>query len=174
MIAPMLTTDRLAITPMSMAHWEAYALAWADPQMTAFIGGKPRARGESWPKFVQGVGLWTLFGYGFWTFIDRETGAFVGNGGLARFERGIPQIEGFPEAGWAFIPDVWGKGYATEAMTAILDWADANLDAPETRCMIDPENSASLNVAKKLGYQQFSEVESAIGRSALFARPRPR
>ncbi len=172
MIAPTLTTDRLILTAMTMAHWEDYAAAWADPEMTAFIGGKPRTRTESWPKFVQGVGLWALFGYGYWTFTDRGTGAFVGNGGYGRFERGVPEIDGFPEAGWAFVPAAWGKGYATEAMTAILDWADSAVNAPETRCMIDPENAASLNVAKKLGYQQFSETESAIGKSALFKRPR--
>ncbi|NCX50981.1 MAG: GNAT family N-acetyltransferase, partial [Burkholderiaceae bacterium] len=57
-------------------------------------------------------------------FLDRETGAFLGNGGLAQFERGIPELGGFPEAGWAFVPAAWGKGYATEAMGAIFNWAD--------------------------------------------------
>ena len=39
MTAPTLTTQRLSIEPMSRAHWEDYAAAWADPSMTAFIGG---------------------------------------------------------------------------------------------------------------------------------------
>ena len=71
--APVIETARLTITALSLDHWEAYAAAWADPDLTAFIGGKPRSRQESWTKFTQGVGLWPLFGYGYWAFLDRET-----------------------------------------------------------------------------------------------------
>ena len=119
MIAPSLTTERLSIEPMSLAHWEDYAATWADPRMTEFIGGDPRNRNLSWGKMLQGIGLWSLFGYGYWSFVERASGKFVGNGGLAQFERGIPELEGYPEAGWAFAADAWGKGYATEAMTEV-------------------------------------------------------
>ena len=104
MTAPTLTTQRLSIEPMSRAHWEDYAAAWADPRMTAFIGGEPRSRNVSWGKMLQGIGLWSLFGYGYWSFVERESGRFVGNGGLAQFERGIAELEDVPEAGWAFRP----------------------------------------------------------------------
>lgn len=80
----------------------------------------------------------------------RETGAFLGSGGLASFERGIPELEGFPEAGWAFV-DAWGQGLATEAIAAVLDWADESLGHPEIRCIIDAGNVASQRVADKLG-----------------------
>ena len=110
MIAPTLTTQRLSIEPMSLAHWEAYAAAWADPRMTEFIGGEPRSRNTSWGKFLTGIGLWSLLGYGYWSFVERASGRFVGNGGLAQFERGIPELEGYPEAGWAFAADALGQG----------------------------------------------------------------
>ena len=170
MIAPTLTTDRLLITALSLDHWEAFAAAWADPKLTEFIGGKPRTRNESWGKFLQGIGLWPLFGYGYWAFVDRETGAFLGNGGLARFERGVPEIEGFPEAGWSFVPDAWGKGLATEGMSAILRWADAALNEPDIRCLIDPENIASHNVATKLGFVKIAETRDAIGDVFVYSR----
>ena len=162
MNAPTLTTQRLSIEPMALAHWEAYAAAWADPRMTEFIGGEPRNCSTSWGKFLAGIGLWSLFGYGYWSFIERGSGAFVGNGGLAQFERGISELEGYPEAGWAFVPDAWGKGYATEAMTAILEWADA-AKLGEIRCIIDPGNDASHNVAAKLGFAKFADSHGIIG-----------
>lgn len=167
--APTLTTDRMILTALSMAHWEEYAAAWADPKMTAFIGGKPRTRQESWVKFTQAAGLWPLLGYGYWAFTDRATGQFLGNGGLAQFERGIPEIGGLPEAGWAFVPDAWGKGLATEAMAAILDWADGALKS-EVRCIIDPGNVASHRVAEKLGFQKFAESDGVIGRVNVYRR----
>ncbi len=172
--APTLMTERLTIEPMSLKHWEEYAAAWADPRMTEFIGGEPRNRNISWGKMLQGIGLWSLFGYGYWSFVERESGKFVGNGGLAQFERGIPELEGYPEAGWAFAPDAWGKGYATEAMTAILQWADGQAQVDEIRCIIDPGNNASHNVATKLGFTKFAESHDIIGDLFIYSRePQP-
>lgn len=168
--APVLQTRRLTLAPLSLDHWEAYAHAWADPVMTAFIGGKPRTRQESWTKFTQAAGLWPLLGYGYWAFLDRQTGAFLGNGGLARFERGIAELEGYPEAGWAFVPDAWGRGLATEAISAVLAWADRRLKS-EIRCIIDPDNVASQKVAAKLGFQHFADNEDVMGRLQIYQRP---
>lgn len=170
MTAPTLTTERLRIEPMALAHWEAYAAAWADPRMTQFIGGEPRNRNTSWAKFLVGVGLWSVLGYGYWSFVERETGAFVGNGGLARFERGLRELEEFPEAGWAFVPDAWGKGYATEALTAILQWTDDEARLGEIRCIIDRGNAASHNVAAKLGFAKFAESHDDIGDLFIYRR----
>lgn len=169
MIAPILTTQRLSIEPMSLDHWEEYAAAWADPRMTEFIGGEPRIRNISWGKMLQGIGLWPLFGYGYWSFVERDSGKFVGNGGLAQFERGIPELDGYPEAGWAFAPDAWAKGYATEAMTAILKWADET-GLPETRCIIDPGNAASHKVAAKLGFEKIAESRDVMGHLFIYRR----
>lgn len=170
MIAPTLHTERLTLRPLSLDDWEAYAAAWADPRLTAFIGGQPRTRTESWGKFLQGIGLWPLFGYGYWSFVDRESGAFLGNGGLASFERGLPDLAGYPEAGWAFVPDAWGRGLATEAMAAILGWADVALGRPEVRCIIDPGNTASQRVAAKLGFEAMGEVDFPPGKTGVYTR----
>lgn len=169
-IAPVLTTDRLILAPLGLEHWEAYAAAWADPELTAFIGGQPRTRHESWSKFTQGTGLWPLLGYGYWAFVDRQSGQFLGNGGLARFERGIAELEGYPEAGWAFVPGAWGRGLATEAMAAVLGWADTAVKS-EIRCIIDPANIASQKVAAKLGFQHFADHAGTIGQVGVYRRP---
>lgn len=172
MTPPTLTTDRLLIEPLGLKHWESYAAAWADPRMTQFISPEPRSRQESWVKFLQGIGLWSLFGYGFWAFCDRATGEFLGNGGLAQFERGIAGLAGYPEAGWAFGYSAWGKGYATEAMEAVFGWADLSLPDPEIRCIIDVENAASMRVGDKLGFTLIETTEGANGPVGLFSRVR--
>lgn len=168
--APTLTTERLIIEPLSMRHWESYAAAWGDPRMIQFISPEPRSRQECWIKFVQGAGFWSLFGYGYWAFCDRATGAFLGNGGLAQMERGIAGLTGFPEAGWAFSHQAWGKGYATEAMAAVLQWADATLPDREIRCIIDIENHASVRVGEKLGFGQIEALPGTTGALGLFSR----
>ncbi len=170
--APTLTTTRLILRAASLDDWEAYAAAWADPRLTTFIGGQPRTRTESWGKFTSASGLWALLGYGYWSIIDRVSGTFLGTGGLAQFERGLAELEGYPEAGWAFIPDAWGKGIASEAVAAVLDWADGALIDPEIRCIIDPANGASSRVATKLGFERIGEVDFSPGTTVVYSRAR--
>lgn len=149
---PILTTDRLILRAISMDDWEPYAAMWADPRVTEFVGGEPRPRDVAWTKFCQAAGLWALLDYGYWTVVDRADGSFFGVAGFAQFERGYPALGGYPEAGWAFTPDVWGRGIASETVASIVCWADAHLPATETRCMIDDGNAASTAVARRFGY----------------------
>lgn len=170
MIAPTIETARLCLAPAALADWEAYAAAWADPRTTRFIGGTPRDRMTSWGKFLQGTGLWPVLGYGYWSFRDRTTGAYLGTGGLARFERGVAALEGHVEAGWAFVPDAWGQGFASEAMAAVLAWSDEALGRPEIRAIIDHANLASARVAEKLGFRIVLPVLPEFPESALWQR----
>jgi RimJ/RimL family protein N-acetyltransferase len=170
MIAPTLTTDRLTIRASVLGDFEAYAAAWADPAVTRYVGGEPRDRTASWARFLQGVGIWSVLGYGNWTFEETDTGRFVGSGGIFRFERGVEALEGYTEAGWALTPQAWGKGYATEAMAAIIAWSDAHLGAPEFRAIIDHDNAASQRVAAKLGFAPFLHVIPQFPESALWRR----
>ncbi len=167
MDAPTLSTERLTLRGLSMADWEAYAMMWEDPRVTAFIGGQPRPRDVAWPKFGQAAAMWGLVGYGNWAVIDQADGAFLGVAGLSDFKRGIAELEGYPEAGWAFAAASWGRGIASEAMAVVTAWADM-AGIAETRCMIDHGNIASAKVAERCGYQPFAEL---AGGRAAFRRP---
>jgi RimJ/RimL family protein N-acetyltransferase len=172
MIAPTLTTDRLILRAATRADFEAYAAIWRDERVTSFIGGQPRDRTLSWTKFTQMVGLWPLMGYGYWLAYERDGGALAGVGGLAYFERGVPSLDGVPEAGWAFGADSWGKGYATEMMSAVLAWADAQ-GLGEIRCIISPGNDASVRVSEKLGFVRLPDDDPymVFGRQAGATAP---
>ncbi len=63
------------------------------------------------------------------------------------------QPEGWPghEIGWGLLRETWGKGYATEGAAASMDWAFANLGWSQVIHSINPQNLASIGVAKKLG-----------------------
>ena len=96
-------------------------------------------------------------GFGYWAVRERGTGYFVGEVGFTDFHRGTePSFEGEPEMGWVIAPDRYGQGYATEAVSAALAWADAALPYPRTVCMIDPANAASIAVARKAGFVEWA------------------
>ncbi|MEP6784715.1 MAG: GNAT family N-acetyltransferase [Sphingomonadales bacterium] len=168
-LQPTLSTDRLILRPIGMRDWEAYAAMWLDPRVTAFIGGSPRPREVAWPKFGQAAAMWSLFGYGNWSVIDRADDTYMGVCGFAVYERGIPELEGFPEAGWAFAAASWGRGVASEAIAAIHHWADA-AGHGQTRCLIDDGNIASIRVAERVGYVPFATIP---GERRVFRRQAP-
>jgi len=169
---PVIETDRLRLREPRLADKDTHIAMWADARVTRFIGGEPRAPDVSWGKFLGSAGLWPVMGFGYWVFADRATDALIGMGGLSYFCRGIPELEGQPEAGWAFDADHWGGGLATEAMTAALGWADAALDAKEVRCIIDPGNAASERVASKLGFARIGDSDALGHVVAIYSRPR--
>lgn len=153
--APVIETARTILRAHRLDDFDTYVAMWADPGVTRFIGGKPRTREESWMRFLRHAGLWSLLGYGFWAIEDKATGSFIGEAGFHDLKRDIePSIEGVPEAGWALAPEAHGQGLASEVVRRVLAWGDEMFKGARTVCIIDPENTASLNVAAKCGYKE--------------------
>jgi len=166
---PTLTTGRLILRAHTSADFPACCTLWSDPLVTRFIGGRPSTSEEVWSRILRYAGHWQLLGYGYFLATDRETGAIVGEFGLADFQRDIsPPFGDTPEAGWAMLPQYQGRGLAHEALTAVLAWADRTM--PRTVCMIDPTNEPSLKLAAKLGYTEYARTEYKDHATILLAR----
>jgi RimJ/RimL family protein N-acetyltransferase len=54
--------------------------------------------------------------------------------------------------------EVWGKGYATEAARAALEWAFGELGRASVMSMIHPDNTASIRVAERLGQRSEGRI----------------
>jgi RimJ/RimL family protein N-acetyltransferase len=167
---PTLYTPRLTLTPHSPADLEEVAAMWADPRVTEHIGGRPLTREECWRNIQRYVGHWTLFGYGYLAVRETATGTFLGEVGLMDSRRDTqPSFEGTPEAGWAFAPAAGGRGYAREAVVALLGWADAQGIA-RTVCIIDHANTPSIRLAEAVGFRAAGDVAYRDARTLLFER----
>ncbi len=172
-LAPALRTPRLLLRAHCAADLDACAAMWANPLVTKHIGGRPSSRAQTWQRILKYAGLWRILGYGYWAIEELDGSAFVGDVGFADFHREIePSIDGMPEAGWAIDPRFAGRGYATEALSAALTWADANLAAERSVAIVAPKNAASIRVAEKTGYRQTGQTEYKNDPILLFARPR--
>ena len=111
-------------------------------------------REQAWLGMAQWLGQWELRGTGQWALEEKATGAFVGRAGM-HFPNG-PDWPGI-EIGWALHPDHWGKGYATEAGAAAVEYAFAHHDVDAIYSVILPENTASQAVARRLGFTPWEE-----------------
>lgn len=168
---PIVETARLRLRPHRTADFAACCALWGDPEVVRHIGGQPSPSDAVWMRMMQYRGHWALMGYGYWLAEERATGEFVGEVGIADFRRVIdPPIDGIPEAGWALAPAAWGRGYATEAVTAVLAWAATHLGDPPIACIIDPGNLASLRVAAKLDFHETARTTWRGAPTVLFRR----
>ena len=131
------------------------------------------------------VGHWTVLGFGYWVVREKASGRFVGEVGFADFRReltpsnesptdGEPQtyrpLEGAPEIGWVLAPWAHGKGFATEAARAAIDWCETRFGAVRTVCVVNPENALSIRVAEKCGYREWARASYKGAPTILFER----
>ena len=138
-------TERLVLRIPRIEDFERYAELLADEEACRYIGGH-LSRPAAWRKFLQMPGAWSVQGFGMFSVVDRTSGRWLGQLGPWR-------PEGWPgnEVGWSFHPDAWGKGYATEAAVAAIDWAFERLGWNEIIHCIDPGNVPSQKLAARLG-----------------------
>lgn len=138
-------TPRLVLRPPRIGDFDRFAELLADEEAARHIGGHaPRA--AAWRRFLQQPGAWMLQGFGMFSVLDRDTGRWLG-------QTGPWKPEGWPgnEIGYSFHPDAWGRGHATEATVAAVDWALAHLGWDDFIHCIAPLNLASQKLAQRLG-----------------------
>ena len=101
----------------------------------------------------ENAGCWGLF-----LVIDRERATLVGD----VLFKGPPDEEGVVEIGYGIVPSFQGRGYATEAVAAILAWARCHPEAREVRACCYASNFASRRVLEKSGFRHFATDGSIL------------
>ena len=149
-MTPTLETERLILRPFHENDVDAYTAVLQAPQVRAALHlPDDIGREQAWLGMAQWLGQWELRGTGQWALELKSSGAFVGRAGMHFPER--PEWPGI-EIGWALHPDHWGKGYATEAGRASVEYAFAHHDVDTLYSVILHENTASQAVARRLGF----------------------
>lgn len=125
----------------------------ADETTMRFIGGVMHPN-VTWRSMATMVGHWALRGYGMFSFIEKESGRWIGRGGPWN-PHGWPQ----PEVGWGLTKDAQGKGYALEGAVACIDYVVETLGWRGVIHCIDKDNTPSKRLAEKLGSVWLREVD---------------
>ncbi|MCX2969136.1 MULTISPECIES: GNAT family N-acetyltransferase [Streptomyces] len=141
----MIDTERLRLRPLTLADTDRYVELHADPRVHRFVSA---CTPEQARERLAGVERqWAERGHGLCAVELRDTGTFLGRCGLHWWEQ-FDEVE----AGWTLRPDAWGRGYATEAAAACLEFGWRVLDVDYVTAMIHPDNTASARVARRLGF----------------------
>jgi RimJ/RimL family protein N-acetyltransferase len=143
-------TERLRMRPASADDVEGLVALHEDPLVREVFGSPTRAEIEEWVGRAEDE--WAERRQGRMTLLDPETGAFLGRSGLKWW----PEF-GEVEVGWVLAPAARGRGLATEAGRASLEWAFRDLDVPYVTAYISPTNANSIAVAERLGMTPLRE-----------------
>jgi RimJ/RimL family protein N-acetyltransferase len=171
-----LETERLVLRPLSMDDLDELARFVADPETMRYIGaGGTRTREQAQATLEAMIKSFESRGYGLLGVERKEDGALVGRCGLLVWDPEtwtLTEDDDGPveiEVGYLVGRDHWGNGYATEAATAVRDWALAELRLERLIALIYPDNRRSIRVAEKLGMEPEGEIETFGNRLTLYA-----
>jgi RimJ/RimL family protein N-acetyltransferase len=144
-----LVTERLVLRLLRDSDLDALAAIYADPRTMRFLGG-PRTRDDTRMRLGWMIAAHREQGFGLWATTLRVDGALIGRCGIL-----VQDVEGAVEHEIAYLlgSQWWGRGYATEAAAAIRDHAHGRLGFDRLMSLIDPENTPSQAVARRIGMQ---------------------
>ena len=142
-----LETPRLLLREFTPADASALEAILGDPVAMQYYPASFDRRGiEEW--IGKNIGCYQRDGHGLWAMMLKDSGELIGDCGCT-----LQEVEGtnHVEVGYHVRRDLWGKGYATEAAQACMEYAFNRLGARRVISIIRPENMQSRRVAEKNG-----------------------
>ncbi|HEY7144860.1 MAG TPA: GNAT family N-acetyltransferase [Streptosporangiaceae bacterium] len=141
-------TERLIMRGWREPDLAPWAAMNADPEVRRYLGP---------PLTFEQAAAWVLtfqddldrYGFGFWALEARASGEFVGFTGLGKMDDEMPV--GGVEAAWRLARPAWGRGYATEAALAALDYGFGVMGLPEIVAVTMARNLRSRAVMRRIG-----------------------
>lgn len=152
---PTLRTERLILSPLRPEDADELAGVLNDPALHTFTGGAPLPAAELRRRFERLVLGHSMDGREAWhNWVLRE-----GRGGAAV---GTAQATVIAADGAAFVAWIvgvpWqGRGYASEAATALVGWL-RSLGIEVIEAHVHPEHAASATVAARAGLSATDEL----------------
>ena len=144
-----LRTERLLLRPWRDQDLAAFATMSADAQVMEFL--PPLAEPEACAAWAARLTAhWRDHGFGRWVVELPGEASFIGVVGLAWISyqaHFTPAVE----IAWRLLRAYWGRGYATEAARATLDYGFNKLGLAEIVAVTVPANLRSRQVMERLG-----------------------
>jgi RimJ/RimL family protein N-acetyltransferase len=172
-----LETDRLLLRPPVPEDAEPLAPMYADPEVMRYLGdGRTLTREETERSVRRMIEGWEADGFGLFTTVRKEDEAVIGRIGLILWNPETWQTTRADsdgpkelEVGYTLGRTFWGRGYATEAASAARDFAVERLAARRLIALIIFGNTASENVARKLGFGYERDIRFGRRDAQLYA-----
>jgi RimJ/RimL family protein N-acetyltransferase len=138
--------QRLYLREWVPDDWVRFKPLVVDPRVVKYIH-----QGGPWPderiekRVLEYIHFGRTRGWHLWPVIHRADAMLIG---LCGFSDGFPPDV---EIGWRLLPDYWGRGLATEAAKATLEYGFRTWNFPRVIAVAQTPNRASIRVMEKIG-----------------------
>ena len=147
----LLQTDRLVLRPIEMSDSIAFFDIFSDFQTLQYWGRKPVRTHEEAEALIQKELDWAKSGTCVnWGIALADSNLLIGKITLFQFDEQNRRAE----VGYVLDRGYRDQGYMTEALTSVLAYAFDVLNLRRLEADTDPENSASLALLEKFGFQR--------------------
>jgi RimJ/RimL family protein N-acetyltransferase len=121
----------------------------ADPALYEFTGGKPPSEADLVVRYTRQT---ARASEGWLNWVVRNEGAAVGT-------VQVTLSDDAAELAWVISTSAQGKGFATEASAAVVEWLREN-GVTEFQAHIHPGHEASMAVARRLGFSPTESIKA--------------
>lgn len=154
-------TERLILREIIESDIDGMYRLDSNQHVHKYLGNKPITKKEQAEKMILYIrSQYKERGIGRFATIEKSSGSFIGWAGLKLNQGEKETINGFYDfidIGYRFIPDFWGKGYATESALATLAFGFQEMNYPIIYGAAEMNNTASNKVLEKIGLQFSNE-----------------
>jgi ribosomal-protein-alanine N-acetyltransferase len=152
---------------MSLHAWslddvaDAFAI-WGDPEVMRYVGPHHEDQQRTHDALEAAMDAQSRHGCCLWRLAS--SGRCIGVCGFHVYEGPGSQAPGtfWLELAYHLRRDCWGRGFATEAARACIDYGAGSLAATHIIALTAPENIASQHVLQKLGFRRQGEQGDAL------------
>jgi len=141
--APLLAGMGVVLRPLEMSDAEALFAAHGDPQTHQYWSSAAHKSVAQTAAYIED----TIEAGHAWA-ITESGGAALGRIALFQLREGVADI------GIIMRPDATGRGLASKALALVCDYGFNKLDLHRIAADVDPDNSASLSLFLRAGFQR--------------------
>ncbi|WP_300672772.1 GNAT family N-acetyltransferase [Soonwooa sp.] len=146
-------TERLILRPLELSDADRLYLLDSDPEVMKYIGVPTLSKPEESTQVIKMIrDQYDRFGIGRFAVVEKDSGLLIGWSGLKFNDSEINGFKNFYELGYRFLPETWGKGYASESGKAFVDKFFDEMKLDNLYAYAHSENGASNHVLTKLGF----------------------
>ena len=157
-------TERLLLRPIEKSDAERLFLMDKNPMVMHYIGIPPLTDIQQTLDYIDNIHeQYKKFGIGRYAVVDKALNTVIGWSGLKMNTDTVNEHQNFYELGYRFMPEFWGKGYATESSKPFLEHAFKTLKVESVAAYVHHENLASQHVLEKLNFEKTNEFLETDG-----------
>jgi [ribosomal protein S5]-alanine N-acetyltransferase len=154
-----LESERLVFRSHEAGDLEAFCAMEGDAEVRRYVGGAPRTREVAEQRFWNGPMVPVTGRLAMWAAVLKPEGSYVGRCGLYPHVKGEHRVLDEGVLAFYLARAFWGRGLATEAGRAFVDFGFGELGLKRIVTAVDTRNAASVRVLEKLGFgvERFEE-----------------